>query len=514
MSEIFTRRDFLKILAAASGSALLVANLPSVAKALTEEEKQPHQHPLKGIFVTPVGQAGILIDAGDSQIIGPSAKIVVGQPTPIRRSDGAIVTGMDSALVINSVQDVNGKPHEGSILRQVATYKEAGQSGTGHTDIFIAESISAPIEVFTSGNVNDPDYPKRLDATLKELRQKIGDPKQGAYPGFATIGVDYDANGEEKDIRITITALGRDPKSDEKNPKIANTHVGFRVFRAKETTGAIVFDRNGRIEIPVTPIPPKPQVPEVPAQVEREFIPLNTKRTEFSETLKGVTTKIVLSMDDSMEMRAIDEKADAFVKNTKFPGGSNEAMNAYARQFLFETAKLTNESAKEMTKDEYLNALAFAQAHPEDDDAWKKVEINVYDDATKTMQSIKPSANLTLDFTYVNGSMKDKMTNINPERPNTKYRNELDPNANTLRMIRGLDNYGQSNTARTPFVNDMIRRPSLLKSYKGREINLNKATFESKELKRCICVGNSGVCAFKLYRKGEPANTQEAQQNP
>ena len=75
-----------------------------------------------------------------------------------------------------------------------------------------------------------------------------------------------------------------------------------------------------------------PTATETP--VPAEFIPLSVKSTKFSETKDGVTTNIVLSMDASMKMRAIDEKADEFVKNTNFPGGADEAMNAYARGFL------------------------------------------------------------------------------------------------------------------------------------------------------------------------------------
>ena len=256
---------------------------------------------------------------------------------------------------------------------------------------------------------------------------------------------------------------------------------------------------------------PAPTATETP--VPAEFIPLNVKSTKFSETKEGVTTTIVLSMDASMKMRVIDEKADEFVKNTNFPGGADEAMNAYARGFLYETAILTNENAKGMSEDEYLEALRFAQENPNDEKAWEKVEIKVYDDATKTTKNVRPTADLIIDFTYVNGGSTEGLTNINDERPNSGFRIEVDPNTNTLRMIRGLDNYGQENTARSPFVNDMIRRPSLLKNYKGMKMDINKTT-ESKKLKRCILVGNSGVSAFKLYFEGEPANTKEAQQNP
>jgi hypothetical protein len=192
----------------------------------------------------------------------------------------------------------------------------------------------------------------------------------------------------------------------------------------------------------------------------------------------------------------------------------NEAMNAYARRFFYEVAIRTNENAKGLTEDEYLIALAFAQANPDDNDAWEKVTIAVYDDATKTVKRVKPDTNLTLDLTYVNGSSTDGMTSINKERPNSGLRIEVDPTTNTLRIIRAFDNYGQDNTARSPFVNDMIIKPSLVTNYKGAKMDVNKQAFESKELKRSICVANTGVSAFKLYLDGKPANTKEAQQNP
>jgi hypothetical protein len=75
-------------------------------------------------------------------------------------------------------------------------------------------------------------------------------------------------------------------------------------------------------QIPTPAATPTPAPTATATQVPAEFIPLNVKSTKFSETKDGVTTNIVLSMDASMKMRAVGEKADEFVKNDNFPGGS------------------------------------------------------------------------------------------------------------------------------------------------------------------------------------------------
>ena len=253
---------------------------------------------------------------------------------------------------------------------------------------------------------------------------------------------------------------------------------------------------------------PAPTATETP--VPAEFIPLNLKSTKFSETKEGVTTNIVLSMDASMKMRPVDEKADEFVKNTNFPGGSNEAMNAYARGFLYETAKLTNKNVENMTEEEYLKALAFAQENPSNEEAWKKVEINVYDDATKTTKNVRFTKEMTLDVVIADDKTEG-LTRTSKDY-NHGVRTESDESSKTLRIIRGFDSLGSEITSFiiAKYISDL---PSLLGEYQGSPLKHKIEQNYSRSLFQRIHSGD-GVCAFKLYLNGKPANTKEVLLNP
>lgn len=247
--------------------------------------------------------------------------------------------------------------------------------------------------------------------------------------------------------------------------------------------------------------------------ISAEFIPLNVKSTEFSETKEGVTTNIVLSMDASMKMRPVGEKADEFVKNTNFPGGANEAMNAYARGLLYETAILTNENAKGMTEDEYLEALAFAQENPDNEEAWKKVEINIYDNATKTMKKVRFTTSTTLELVFVNYNLTNGLVNTYNNKIGEGIRVEVDKIVDTIRIIRGLENDDRDTTAYVPFTYHMAGYPKLIAAYKG-EVFMHKKQFsENKKLRSRIAYENTGRCAFKVYFDGQPASPTEKRSN-
>ena len=213
---------------------------------------------------------------------------------------------------------------------------------------------------------------------------------------------------------------------------------------------------------------------------------------------------ISIKLDESMIFKGVDE----VIKNENFPGGADAAMAKFAQHFFWKVAIKTNENAKGLTYEEYVDAWRKYKEDPTNNEAKAKIEFTFFNDVTGQMETHTP---MNLEFVF-GGAKKLEGLHTYLEDHIDGLRIEYNNVENKLVYISGFGDVTEV-TSYKDFGADLARAANYLIKYKGKNLtNFNYTNID--ESLRGLFVTSNGRVAFKILKNGKPASDKEAELNP
>jgi hypothetical protein len=191
-----------------------------------------------------------------------------------------------------------------------------------------------------------------------------------------------------------------------------------------------------------------------------EFIKLNIiSSVEYTDP-QGLAN-VSIRLDESAIFKGVDD----ITVNENFPGDADAAMAKFTQHFFWKVAKETNENAKDLTYEEYVNAWREYNVDPTNEDAKAKVEFTFFNDATGKMETHTP---MNLEFVF--GSAK-KLEGLNTYLKNhiDGLRIEYNAGENKIVYISGLGDVTEI-TSYKDFGANLAKAANYLIKYKGKSL--------------------------------------------
>lgn len=507
----FNRRDFLKV--AGTGAAVVFGPI----KPLGPEDQEKRKALKYMYYATNYGGAALDFFVAKS-IRTNELRIVMGEVKP-----GITITGLPATRILKPFEVTT----ECSLKLKAKPYHDNRTDSDSRlfTTIGNGSNIAFNITIWPDMLI-DPSSPKPYDEKLKDAQERLNngfknavasklcvpafDEKTGMtfYAGCASV-LEVDDKNEPSKSHLLLNL---------KAPKISNDGTiaeGVKVASIKMVRldpandpidGFGGFENNpSPYEITISAATPEP-LKQKDTEVKPVYIEIKPigEPLAFEANQNGIYTYTAIVLDKSMVFKGVDK----VVKNESFPGGADAAMAKFTQHFFWKVAIKTNEMAKGLSYEEYVDAWKKYNADPNDSDAKAKIEFTFYNDATGQMETHTP-----MDLEFVFGSAKElEGLHTHFEDHIDGLRIEYNSVENKLVYISGFGNVSEV-TSYKDFGADLARAANYLIKYKGTNLTNFNHTNIDESLRGCF-VADNGRVAFKILKNGEPASVKEGQQNP